>query len=146
MLPYLKHKSYHIPNDFENSAQVVKTNLFGVCFFVISGAWQPLEQFFSIFWTPKPTILHKNIPRAYTPSFSKLIWVSRMFSGVTSLFNQCIFMIFPVVHDLLNKIYSISIYLYMKSSDAKASKCHLNFSSNMSIFIRLLYLCSVIWL
>jgi len=34
--------------------------------------------------------------------------------------------------------------LYMKSSDAKASKCHLNFSSKMTIFIKLIYLSSVI--
>ncbi len=33
---------------------------------------------------------------------------------------------------------------YMKSSDAKASECRLKFSSKMSIFIRHLYLCSVI--
>jgi len=32
----------------------------------------------------------------------------------------------------------------MKSSDAKASKCHLNFSSRMVIFIKLVYLSSVI--
>jgi len=34
--------------------------------------------------------------------------------------------------------------LYMKSSDAKASKCHLKFSSLMMIFIKLVYLGSVI--
>jgi len=34
--------------------------------------------------------------------------------------------------------------LYMKSSDAKASKCHLKFSSKMIIFIKLVYLSSVI--
>jgi len=32
----------------------------------------------------------------------------------------------------------------MKSSDAKSSKCHLKFSSKMSIFIKLVYLSSVI--
>jgi len=32
----------------------------------------------------------------------------------------------------------------MKSSDAKASKCHLKFSSKMTIFIKLVYLSSVI--
>jgi len=32
---------------------------------------------------------------------------------------------------------------YMKSSDAKASKCHLKFSSRMIIFIKLVYLSSV---
>jgi len=32
----------------------------------------------------------------------------------------------------------------MKSSDAKASKCHLKFSSRMIIFINLVYLSSVI--
>jgi len=32
----------------------------------------------------------------------------------------------------------------MKSSDAKASKCHLKFSSKMIIFIKLVYLSSVI--
>jgi len=32
----------------------------------------------------------------------------------------------------------------MKSSDAKASKCHLKFSSLMMIFIKLVYLSSVI--
>jgi len=32
----------------------------------------------------------------------------------------------------------------MKSSDAKASKCHLNFSSRMIIVIKLVYLSSVI--
>jgi len=34
--------------------------------------------------------------------------------------------------------------LHMKSSDAKASKCHLKFSSRMIIFIKLVYLSSVI--
>jgi len=34
--------------------------------------------------------------------------------------------------------------LYMKSSDAKASKCHLKFSSKIIIFIKLVYLRSVI--
>jgi len=37
-----------------------------------------------------------------------------------------------------------SINIYMKSSDAKASKCHLKFSSLMMIFIKLVYLYSVI--
>jgi len=32
----------------------------------------------------------------------------------------------------------------MKSSDAKASKCHLKFSSLMMIFVKLVYLSSVI--
>jgi len=32
----------------------------------------------------------------------------------------------------------------MKSSDAKASKCHLKFSSRMIIFIKLVYISSVI--
>jgi len=36
------------------------------------------------------------------------------------------------------------IYIYMKSSDAKASKCHLKFFSRMIIFIKLVYLSSVI--
>jgi len=35
-------------------------------------------------------------------------------------------------------------YKNMKSSDAKASKCHLKFSSKMTIFIKLVYLSSVI--
>jgi len=34
--------------------------------------------------------------------------------------------------------------LNMKSSDAKASKCHLKFSSLMMIFIKLVYLTPVI--
>jgi len=34
--------------------------------------------------------------------------------------------------------------MYMKSSDAKDSKCHLKFSSRMIIFIKLVYLSSVI--
>jgi len=33
---------------------------------------------------------------------------------------------------------------HMKSSDAKASKCHLKFSSKILIFIKLVYLSSVI--
>jgi len=36
------------------------------------------------------------------------------------------------------------LVLYMKSSDAKASKCHFKFSSLMMIFIKLVYLSSVI--
>jgi len=36
------------------------------------------------------------------------------------------------------------MYIYMKSSDAKASKCHLKFSFLMMIFIKLVYLGSVI--
>jgi len=30
--------------------------------------------------------------------------------------------------------------VYLKSSDAKAAKCHLKFSSKMTIFIKLVYL------
>jgi len=46
---------------------------------------------------------------------------------------------------LLNgEIFEGNIYIYMKSSDAKASKCHLKFSSKMIIFIKLVYLSSVI--
>jgi len=37
-----------------------------------------------------------------------------------------------------------SCVIDMKSSDAKASKCHLKFSSKMTIFIKLAYLSSVI--
>jgi len=37
-----------------------------------------------------------------------------------------------------------SVWFYMKSSDAKPSKCHLKFSSLMMIFIKLVYLSSVI--
>jgi len=36
------------------------------------------------------------------------------------------------------------IKIYMKSSDAKASKCYLKFSSKIIIFIKLVYLSSVI--
>jgi len=35
-------------------------------------------------------------------------------------------------------------WVNMKSSDAKASKCYLKFSSRMTIFIKLVYLSSVI--
>jgi len=38
----------------------------------------------------------------------------------------------------------VFIYIYMKSSDAKASKCHLKCSSLMMIFIKLVCLSSVI--
>jgi len=50
----------------------------------------------------------------------------------------------------MNKSIVTFIYLilinsiYMKSSDAKASKCHLQISSLMMIFIKLVYLSSVI--
>jgi len=36
------------------------------------------------------------------------------------------------------------LYIYMKSSDVKASKCHLKFSSKIIVFIKLVYLSSVI--
>jgi len=36
------------------------------------------------------------------------------------------------------------LYIYIYSSDAKASKCHLKFSSLMRIFINLVYLSLVI--
>jgi len=39
-----------------------------------------------------------------------------------------------------DKIWKADIYIYMKSSDAKASKSHLKFSSLMMIFIKLVYL------
>jgi len=38
----------------------------------------------------------------------------------------------------------LPIFFQMKSSDAKASKCHLKFSSRMIIFMKLVYLSSVI--
>jgi len=37
-------------------------------------------------------------------------------------------------------------HIYMKSSDAKAFKCHLKFCSRMTIFIKLVYFSSVILL
>jgi len=37
----------------------------------------------------------------------------------------------------LNNSMHVYMYIYMKSSDAKASKCHLKFSSLMMIFIKL---------
>jgi len=37
-----------------------------------------------------------------------------------------------------------TVLMHMKSSDAKASKCHLKFFSLMTIFIKLVYLSSVI--
>lgn len=55
-------------------------------------------------------------------------------------------------HFILNKIdktvktctFNVLIYIYIKGSDAKASKCRLKFSSKMSIFIKLVCLGSVI--
>jgi len=42
-------------------------------------------------------------------------------------------------------LFTWNIYVYfMKSSDAKASKCHLKFSPLMMIFIKLVYLSLVI--
>jgi len=43
-----------------------------------------------------------------------------------------------------NYINQINIKKDMKSSDAKASKCHLKISSRMIVFIKLVYLSSVI--
>jgi len=41
-----------------------------------------------------------------------------------------------------NYVYGVKypVYIYMKSSDAKASKCHLKFSSLMMIFLSNLYI------
>jgi len=36
----------------------------------------------------------------------------------------------------INFMLFIALYIYMKSSDAKASKCHLKFSSRMIIFYK----------
>jgi len=47
---------------------------------------------------------------------------------------------------LNNDLNTHNLLVYMKSSDAKASKCHLKFSSLMMTFIKLVYLCSVILL
>jgi len=44
----------------------------------------------------------------------------------------------------LGKKVLMNLRVYTKSSDAKASKCHLKFSSLMMIFIKLVYLSSVI--
>jgi len=41
-------------------------------------------------------------------------------------------------------MFGLYMYIHMKSSDAKASKCHLKFSSKLTIFIKLVYLSSVI--
>jgi len=45
---------------------------------------------------------------------------------------------------LISHQYKRYIGTYLKSSDAKASKCHLKFSFLMMIFIKLVYLSSVI--
>jgi len=71
-----------------------------------------------------------------------------MYCLMLHLFNQK----YSKTRMLLNitqlKLFSILFYLflviYMKSSDAKASKCHLKFSSLMMIFIKHIYLSSVI--
>jgi len=41
------------------------------------------------------------------------------------------------MHVIDHKIKDMGVRKYMKSSDAKASKCHLKFSSRMVIFIKL---------
>jgi len=42
------------------------------------------------------------------------------------------------IYEEIYKLYinkcDLTIYIYMKSSDAKASKCHLKFSSRMILF------------
>jgi len=55
-----------------------------------------------------------------------------MFQAVCKSFYVCNFTVTGHTH------------IYMKSSDAKASKCHLQFSPRMMIFIKLVYLSSVI--
>jgi len=52
--------------------------------------------------------------------------------------------IFEWIFILMTSNTIIHAYEYMKSSDAKASKCHLKFSTRMIIFIKLVYLSSVI--
>jgi len=42
-----------------------------------------------------------------------------------------------VLETIRMEYFSIQHSIYMKSSDAKASKCHLKFSSKMIIFIKL---------
>jgi len=48
------------------------------------------------------------------------------------------------IETTLSIIIQSCLYVYMKSSDAKASKCHLKCYSKMTIFIKLEYLSSVI--
>jgi len=47
--------------------------------------------------------------------------------------------------DIQQFMSQIDIFYYMKSSDAKASKCHLKFSSRMIIFIKLVLVISLKW-
>ncbi len=68
--------------------------------------------------------------------------------------KKCSYRYIPIVYIYICVYVCVYIYVcmyvciymcvYMKSSDVKASKCHLKLSSKMSIFLRLLYLCSVI--
>jgi len=58
------------------------------------------------------------------------------------IIKKCAFVLHTHTHTHTHT--HIYIYIYMKSSDAKASKCHLKFSSTMIILIKLVYLSSVI--
>jgi len=56
-------------------------------------------------------------------------------------------LILVLSNQLITANIKVCVYIlcvYMKSSDAKASKCHLKFSSKMIIFIKLVNLSSVI--
>jgi len=61
-------------------------------------------------------------------------------------FTLGVFQTPAVVKPLLKKsnLDKTTLSNYMKSSDAKASKCHLKFSSRMIILIKLVYLSAVI--
>jgi len=69
-----------------------------------------------------------HIKNKLTDVFPVLCWVGFMLYFCFAFFPFFIF----------------TVDVYMKSSDAKASKCHLKFSSLMMIFIKLVYLSSVI--
>jgi len=69
----------------------------------------------------------------------------------TKLSNVCISGIFLFGLLLIQLVFKITSDFWirmwdlnMKSSDAKASKCRLKFSSKMTIFIKLVYLSSAI--
>jgi len=90
-------------------------------------------------------------PKASNGSDVDLMWISLILHitvcgwGPVLWFKPCIIST-PLIYGDITKITKgiLFVEVHMMSPDTKASKCHLKFSSKMTIFIKLVYLSSVI--
>jgi len=93
------------------------------------------QAFLYLFFTFNILFITHRLLQIYSDCFNRAV---KQLIAINRMQNKSLF--------LYNILYvgALCIVIYMKGSDAKASKCHLKFSSLMMIFVKPVYLSSVI--